>query len=88
MFFKPILLAIDPELVKNVMARDFDHFVDRGVFSNEESDPLSAHLFSLTGLKWKHLRQKLTPSFTSGKLKKMFQTLVDCTKELETCLDG
>lgn len=87
LFHLPFLMTIEPDLVKSVLAKDFQHFVDRGVFYDEENDPLSAHLFSLTGLKWKHLRQKLTPTFTSGKLKQMFQTLVDCTSELETCLD-
>lgn len=86
-FYKPSLLLISPELVKNVMSKDFDHFVDRNVYCNEEDDPLSAHLFSLKGNKWKHLRQKMTPTFTSGKLKKMFQTLVDCTEALQNCLD-
>lgn len=79
----PIFLPIHLEVTKDVMTRNFHHFMNRGIYCNEESDPLSAHLFSLAGEKWRNLRHKLSPTFTSGKMKKMFQVLVECSRELE-----
>ena len=54
---------------------------------DEEIDPLYAHLLNLTGTKWKILRSKLTPTFTSGKIKMMFNLMAECAEELQQHLD-
>jgi cytochrome P450 family 6 len=81
-FFRPILLLREPELIKAFLVKDFVHFHDHGTYFDEEIDPLSAHLFMLTGHRWRNLRTKLTPTFTSGKIKTMFQILADSGNEL------
>ncbi|XP_025831659.1 probable cytochrome P450 6a14 [Agrilus planipennis] len=83
----PVFLAIDLKLLRSMLIIDFHYFTDHTLFTNEKNDPLSAHLFTLNGAKWKALRTKLTPLFTSGKLKMMFQTLVDCTNNFPYVLD-
>nr|AAV68097.2 cytochrome P450 CYP6P9 [Anopheles funestus]ABC87786.1 CYP6P9 [Anopheles funestus] len=86
-FMIPSLLVIDPELVKTILVKDFNVFHDHGVFNNARDDPLSAHLFALEGNPWRLLRQKLTPTFTSGRMKQMFGTLWDVALELDKYME-
>jgi cytochrome P450 family 6 len=84
---KPGLIFRDPDIIKNVLVKDFSSFHDRGFFMDEELEPLTGHLFLLPGNRWRNLRIKLSPTFTSGKMKMMFQTLVDCGNELGSILE-
>lgn len=84
--FSPTIVIRDPELAKHIFVKDFMHFHDRGIYSNQKDDPLTGHLFLITGVKWRNLRTKLTPTFTSGKMKMMFPVLQECSEELKDLL--
>jgi cytochrome P450 family 6 len=88
-FFRdPVLLVLSPEFAKKILIQDFHYFMDRGLYLNEKDDPLSANLFFIEGEKWHQLRAKVSPTFTSGKLKQMFFTILDVEKNLELFLEG
>ncbi|KAJ3659262.1 hypothetical protein Zmor_010962 [Zophobas morio] len=83
----PGYVPIDPEIIKHIMQTDFQHFNSHGGFLDEETDPLSGHLFNLEDVKWRNLRVKLTPTFTSGKMKMMFQTIAIISDNLKKLID-
>ncbi|XP_034190826.2 cytochrome P450 6AQ1 [Osmia lignaria lignaria] len=88
-FNKPYFLARDPELIKHIMVKDFNVFGDRHSTADGVHDRLGyANLFMMKNPAWKVLRTKLTPIFTSGKLKKMFDLMLLIAKDLENCLQS
>jgi len=87
-FDKPILLIRDVELVKNILVKDFQFFIDHIISVDEKIDPLiSRCLFVLKGQLWRNWRTNLSPVFTSGKMKMMFYLVDTCGKELADCLE-
>lgn len=86
-FNGPIFMPIDPELIKHILVSDFDHFVDRGMYLNKEKYPLTNHILSMQGEEWKNMRSKLTPAFTSGKLKAMFNIMMTNCQNLVQMLE-
>jgi len=79
MFAKPVLVLVDPDYIKDVLTKDFNYFIDRDIYVNEKTDPRGTHLFNIRSDGWKYLRQKLTPTFTSGKMKNMFHSVLSCS---------
>ncbi|XP_014207797.1 probable cytochrome P450 6a13 [Copidosoma floridanum] len=82
----PILVINDPDLIKDVLIKDFASFANRGVRIFEKVEPLSANLVNLEAARWKPLRAKQTMMFTSAKLKEMFYLLLECADHLERAL--
>jgi hypothetical protein len=87
-FDKPSLLIRDPELVKNILVKDFQNFMDR-IFSFEDKfDPVyGKNTGVLKGQIWRHLRTNLAPVYTSRKMKMMFYLVDTSGKELADCLE-
>ncbi|KAL7736338.1 hypothetical protein ACLKA6_014809 [Drosophila palustris] len=86
-FHKPALLLRDPELIKRIMIKDFPKFSNRYSNSDYEGDPLgSQNLFFLKNPAWKEVRLKLSPFFTSNRLKNMFPLIDEVGCNLDAFL--
>ena len=82
LFFNANFVVTDLELIKDILIRDFEVFHNRGIFNSKEHDPLTTHLFALEDQEWKVMRHKLLPTYTSGKIKMMFQTMLDVSTHM------
>ncbi|XP_077276291.1 putative cytochrome P450 6a13 [Temnothorax americanus] len=78
----PILIVKDLDLIKDILIKDFSTFANRGLPTFKKADPLSQHLFALEPKRWRPLRTRLSPVFTSGKLKEMFSLISKCADHL------
>lgn len=87
-YTKPVLLVKDVDLIEKILIKDFVHFTDHGFEIDEKQNPLDTSLFTMTGKRWRALRIKLSPIFTSGKLRYMFGPMNDCGNALLTLLDS
>ncbi|XP_021957659.1 cytochrome P450 9e2 [Folsomia candida] len=77
------LMILDPELLKSILVKDFDHFTDRQTFPMAEEDfLLSKMVFTQRGEKWKSLRSKLSPTLTTGKIKRLFPLFDESGKKM------
>ncbi|XP_061396406.1 cytochrome P450 6a8-like [Musca vetustissima] len=70
--FTPSLLVADLDLLKLIYISEFDSFPDRGLYTNYDADPLSKNMVRLHGDLWRKVRTKLTPTFSSGRMRQMF----------------
>lgn len=77
----------DPELIKEVLVKEFNTFFNRNAQTSHHKDPLSQNLFLLKGELWKYLRLKMSPIFTSFRLKQMFPLINTCGKQLSQYIE-
>ncbi|NP_001165997.1 cytochrome P450 6AQ8 [Nasonia vitripennis] len=85
---KPFLLLRDPELIKYVLIKDFNNFPNRVAASRKTDVVGSMNLFVVNNPEWKYIRQKLSPIFTSGRLKKMFDLILEVDKDLDVHMNS
>ena len=77
----PIMVVNDPEMARQILVKDFNHFVDRdtetnmsNAFPGKTTDIFwLEQMFIKTGDRWKDIRTTFSPVFTSGKMKAMMR---------------
>jgi cytochrome P450 family 9 len=80
-FKQPAYVVIDPELVKQIGIKDFDHFVNHNEALTGADRLFNKTLFALHNNEWRDMRTTLSPVFTSSKMKMMFGLLSDQARE-------
>ncbi|KAL0100771.1 hypothetical protein PUN28_019270 [Cardiocondyla obscurior] len=81
-FSTAVVLLRDPELIKDVMVKDFEYFPDHRNMLDENVEPLfSKNVFVLRGDRWREMRNTLSPSFTASKMKFMFDLISECSQD-------
>ena len=84
----PVLNVSDPELIKNIIVKDFHIFTDRARRNRSHDDIMSKNLVDLKGDDWKRVRSIISPSFSSGKMKRMYPLIRQSLKDFLEHLDG
>lgn len=82
-----VLLICDLHLAQRVLIKYLKYFVNRGFYSNQKDEPISGHIFNLEDERWRSMRNKMSPLFTSGKLRFMFPTIEEVADKMLNKLD-
>ena len=83
---KPGLVVGEPELIKDILVKDFHNFTDRT--NGRRIHPiLRQHLVNAEGEQWRRVRGIVSPTFSSGKMKRMYPLIKGCLNEFLEALD-
>ncbi|XP_037040680.1 probable cytochrome P450 9f2 [Bradysia coprophila] len=79
---QPFFCVRDPDVLKQLAVKDFDHFEDHRMFVDENVDALFGNsLICLRGMKWRDMRATLSPAFSGSKMRQMFELVAECADE-------
>ena len=91
---QPIMVVNDPDVTRQILVKDFNHFVDRDTEENilklfpGKTDAYWLEQMTLkTGDKWKDIRSTFSPIFTSGKMKVMMRFIDKVSESLVQEMD-
>ncbi|CAG9790729.1 unnamed protein product [Diatraea saccharalis] len=84
LFWRPALVINSPEIARRILVKDFDAFKNRLVGTNTgKGDPIGGqNIFTLNDPLWSSVRRRLSPVFTSSKLKLLHHIFASKSKEL------
>lgn len=84
---RPTLMIIDLDIVKNIYNKEFHSFSDRiSANTDIKREPLLRNLANMSGSEWRSMRQIVTPTFSSAKMKAMFPLIAECAETLKSVL--
>ena len=88
-----MLVIKDPDLIRQITIKDFEHFVDRNPKSmmkltgNQTDKIWMKQMSNASGEEWKNLRSTFTPIFTAGSMKAMMVFIQESCRHLIKAMD-
>ncbi|BFZ16367.1 hypothetical protein BsWGS_19406 [Bradybaena similaris] len=83
----PILIVKDLDMVKDIMVKHFNNFVNRRVIFDFE-EPFKENMLMIKDEQWKHVRNTVSPTFSSGRIKRMSHHVERNSQRLVDVLRG
>ncbi|XP_054154549.1 thromboxane-A synthase-like [Oppia nitens] len=86
---EPVLIVGSPDLIKQILVKDFYRFRNRRDIGYRDSDnnPIALNMFNARDNTWKRVRAISSPTFTSGKLRKLYPLIGQCCDDFVGHLD-
>lgn len=73
----------DPELLRQMAIKDFDHFQDHSAMVDPKTDKLFGNgLLMLKGGEWREMRATMSPVFTGSKMRQMFELVSESANQM------
>ncbi|KAL5283304.1 hypothetical protein ACFFRR_005905 [Megaselia abdita] len=77
----PAWFLRDPELIKRITVKEFDHFVNHKVTKSTNDNLFGLSVFAMADQKWKDMRSTLSPAFTGSKMRLMFDLIKEVSEQ-------
>ncbi|XP_070684060.1 cytochrome P450 3A30-like [Pempheris klunzingeri] len=86
-FMKPMLVVMDPDMLKTILVKECFTY-----FTNRRNLRLNGDIYDAVNLaednQWRRIRNILTPSFTTGRIKEMFSIMRHHSSKLAACMQS
>ncbi|XP_063825174.1 probable cytochrome P450 9f2 isoform X2 [Ostrinia nubilalis] len=72
----PVIIIRDPEIIKNITVKNFEHFMNHKEFFPSNEDIFGKSVFVMKGEVWRDMRATLSPAFTGSKMRLMVPAMI------------
>ncbi|OQV25021.1 Cytochrome P450 3A9 [Hypsibius exemplaris] len=87
MGIRPILVVGDLDIIKDILVKHFENFRNRPPLGPPRGEPGASSLTSLRGNRWKRVRNVISPTFTTKKIREMSKCMNAAASTFISVLD-
>ncbi|GFT54951.1 cytochrome P450 3A21 [Nephila pilipes] len=91
---RPVLSVADPKVLREILVKEFPSISSRRFQNGNVGNPVAESMLpSLGGEDWKRVRSIVSPTFSTGKMRRMISIIKDCSEVVVNnfkalCADG